>query len=79
MGFVDNTALFCKSKDLIETTGLGNETSFCTISGRSYNIIKFDSEIVCMQYMLVVTTLDGKIHFSVHDIHVARSNFLQIS
>ena len=62
MGFVDNTALFCKSRDLIETTGLGNETSFCTISGRSYNIIAINhkiSEIVCMQYVLVNCNYTG--------------------
>ena len=33
VGFIDNTKLFCGSRDLIYAFGLGNETTFCIISG----------------------------------------------
>ena len=34
-GFIDNTALFCSARDLVDATKKGNETVFCTISGRN--------------------------------------------
>lgn len=37
IGFFDNVALYCGSRDFINTTEKGNETPFCTFSG---NLIK---------------------------------------
>ena len=33
IGFIDNTGLFCGSKDLIYALGMGNSTAYCIISG----------------------------------------------
>ena len=33
IGFFDNTALFCGSRDYLYAIGQGNETAFCTLTG----------------------------------------------
>ena len=38
-GFIDNTALFCSARDLVDATKKGSETVFCTISGRNDYIV----------------------------------------
>ena len=34
IGYFDNFALFCGSKDFINATERGKETTFCTLSGK---------------------------------------------
>lgn len=39
IGFIDNTTLFCGSRDLLQSISRGNETPFCTISGAQLDYV----------------------------------------
>ena len=65
-GFFDNTALFCRSIDLIENLDKGKETPFCNITGEHTSVVSLEGTFSHTQ-AYIQTAFEIQVHISAYN------------